>query len=103
VARGIEIYRANFCGTCHTLDVAGTHGIFGPTHNGVATTAAQRVQQPGYTGAATTAEGYIRESLRDPNIYHVPGYSGGRFSMPVFTDLDPADLDALVYMLLQQK
>lgn len=103
IARGIEVYRENYCGTCHTLDAADTHGIFGPPHNGVGTTAAQRIAQPDYTGSATTAEGYIRESLIDPNVYHVPGYGGGRYSMPSFSGLDKADLDALVYMLLNQK
>lgn len=103
VARGIEVYRANFCGTCHTLDAADTHGIFGPAHNGVGTTAAQRIQDAEYTGSATTAEAYIRESLVDPSVYRVPGYSGGRFTMPTYSELDEADLDALIYMLLHQK
>ena len=103
VASGLEVYRAQYCGVCHTLDAAETRGPFGPTHNGIATTAARRVTDPGYTGNATTAEEYIRESITDPAVYVVPGSTLGRYGMGAYTMLSETELDALVQFLLEQR
>lgn len=67
------------------------------------TTAERRIQDPGYSGLAGTAEEYIRESIVDPAIYIVPGYEHTRFRMPAYGNLDREDLDAVVQMLWQQK
>lgn len=103
VASGLEVFRQQYCGLCHVLDAANTGGLFGPTHNGIGTTADHRIRDPKYTGVATTAEGYIRESIIDPGIYIVPGYGSSRFRMPAYTNLSEADLNALAQMLLQER
>jgi hypothetical protein len=64
--------------------------------------AEQRIRDAGYTGTATTAEAYIRESILDPTINLVPGYEHTRYHMPAYTTLHHADLDALVHMLLHE-
>jgi mono/diheme cytochrome c family protein len=102
IAQGIEVYKATYCGICHTLDAVQSRGIFGPTHNGMAATAAARIASEGYSGAATTAAEYLRESILNPGVYLVDGYAATRHPMPAYTHLPAAEVDALVYLLLQQ-
>jgi hypothetical protein len=102
IEQGIQVYKAAFCGSCHTLDVVGAHGIFAPTHNGMAATAAARIADPLYTGKATTAAEYLQESIRTPAVYLVSDYAATRHPMPAYTYLPAADVDALVYLLLTQ-
>lgn len=71
------------CSACHST--APGVNLAGPSVAGMATRAAEIVQDPEYTGSATDAEGYIYESIGDPSAYLVPGstYSGGgRSFMP---------------------
>jgi mono/diheme cytochrome c family protein len=102
-ARGIEVYEEQHCGTCHTLKRAGTAGVFGPPHDGVGARAEARIHDPNYRGRAKTAADYIRESIRDPAAYRVPGYEHTRFAMPAFTNISDEDLDALVFMLSRER
>ncbi len=97
-SEGIAAYQANGCIGCHTLTIADAAGTVGPTHDGVGTTAAARIADPDYTGNATTAEEYLRESILTPALFTVPGFPEG--VMPPFTDMDEAHLDAIVEMLL---
>lgn len=103
VAAGRELYRQQYCGVCHALGTAGTAGSFGPTHNGMGATAADRVTDSTFTGAASTAEEYILESIIDPGVYVVPGYERTRARMPAYTNLSEDDLNALVQLLLQER
>jgi len=102
-ARGIEVYQEQHCGICHTLKRAGTAGRFGPPHDSVGARAAARIHDPSYRGKATTAADYIRESIRDPTAYRVPGYEHTHFNMPAFTNISDEDLDALVFMLSRER
>jgi len=102
LSRGLAVYNAQYCGTCHTLKAAGSSGAFGPTHDGMGTVAAARVGDPGYHGEATDAAAYILESITDPDAYLPADYAGSRYRMPAFTELSEADLDALVQFLLSQ-
>jgi hypothetical protein len=65
--------------------------------------ATKRLAAPGYKGAAHTAAEYIRESIVDPAAYADPSVVNVRHVMPPFAHLSQADVDALVYFLLQQK
>jgi mono/diheme cytochrome c family protein len=103
VAKGIELYHAQYCGICHELAAAETAGIFGPAHDGVATSALDRLNDPRYNGTASTAAEYIRESLLDPGAYIVEGYVGTSHAMPPYTFLSEEDVSALVAFLLTQK
>lgn len=103
IAAGLDVYHKSYCGVCHELAAAGTAGTFGPSHNGIATTAAERVVDPNYTGEAKTAKEYLYESLLKPDAYYAPGYGASMHRMPPFSHLSQADLDALVAFLMVQK
>lgn len=103
LAEGIAVYRKQYCGICHVLSVIPTTGTFGPTHDGVGSRALERIADPGYTGTATTAAEYLRESLVDPHAYIVPGAASGAHPMPDYSFLSDAELDALVDLLLAQR
>ena len=102
VQRGITVYKEQYCGICHQLTAANTAGTFGPSHDGVATRAENYLVNENYSGTATTAAEYLRESLLNPEIYIVDGFGASPHQMPAYTFLPDADIDALVYMLLQQ-
>jgi mono/diheme cytochrome c family protein len=102
-AAGRQVYLQNYCGICHSLAAAGTRGTFGPPHDGLATTARQRLADPAYTGEAMTVVQYLRESIVLPGIYASPGYAHTSHPMPAYAHLPKRDLDALIYFLLQQK
>ncbi|MCC6628112.1 MAG: cytochrome c [Chloroflexi bacterium] len=89
--QGAQLFAANGCAGCH--QVGGQGGTIGPNLSNIGTTAATRV--PG-----KSAEEYIRESITSPNAHVVQGYTAGL--MPVMP-LQPADLDALVKYLAEQK
>lgn len=100
--RGIEVYLANYCGSCHALEAAGTWGSFGPAHDEAATLAAERLADPNYAGSATTIEEYLHESIVNPQQYFVPTYASSPHRMPAYTHLPEEDIQAMVYLLAQQ-
>ncbi len=102
MAAGLEAYRAQYCGVCHTLDAAETRGTFGPPHNGMGATAALYLADPNYHGTATAPAEYIRESIVDPQAFTVPGYATTSHRMPSYSFLDAETLDALVAFLMAQ-
>jgi len=103
VERGYAVYLQQYCGVCHQLDAAATTGTFGPPHNDIGHIAAERVRAADYTGKATTAAAYLRESILEPTAYTVPEYTLTAHRMPAYTHLSPDDIDALVAMLLAQE
>lgn len=100
--RGVEVYLANHCGGCHRLAAAETAGFFGPNHEAMGLIAAARIEDTHYRGSAVDAAGYLRESILDPRAYLVPGFALTPHRMPAYTTLDPADIEALVHLLLHQ-
>ncbi len=103
IAAGMAVYRAQYCGICHVFEAAGTTGRFGPPHDGVATAALERLQDPRYAGIAQTAEEYLYESLVKPEIYIVEGFVGTSHRMPPYTHLPEEDLRTLVALLLSAR
>jgi mono/diheme cytochrome c family protein len=93
IERGKQVYREKGCGTCHRIDDSG--GGIGPPLTHIGTVAASR--KPGLG-----AEDYIRESIRDPGAYIVPGYPD---TMPRGFDrrMSREDFDDLVQFLLTLK
>lgn len=102
IAYGIEVYRSQYCGICHTLTVANSGGTFGPSHDGIGTIAAERIQSEAYTGKAITAEDYLRESIVEPAIFKVPEFSLSNHQMPPYAHLPAEDIEAMVYLLINQ-
>lgn len=103
IENGRQIYLDNYCGVCHQLTIANTRGTFGPPHNEAGTNAVKRIQSPDYTGNAQTPAEYIRESLLDPHVFYTPGYEITSHHMPAYTHLSDEDIEALVYMLVNQR
>lgn len=101
-ARARALFIEKGCGGCHTLSsVPGAAGAVGPALDGIGQRAAERIADPAYTGSATTAEEYIRESILNPSAFVVPDYQD---VMPKnFGDLlSEEELNTLVQFLLQQ-
>jgi mono/diheme cytochrome c family protein len=90
IQRGRQVYHQKNCGSCHRIGPEG--GTTGPDLTHIGTIAA--IRTPGMS-----AEDYIRESIRDPGAYVVPGYPD---TMPRGLDrgLTQEDFDDLVQYLL---
>lgn len=86
------------CVTCHSVEPGEVR--VGPSHAGLAARAEERIQSPGYTGTATTAEGYLRESIVEPNAYVVPGFAENLMFQRYAAVLTPGQIDDLVAYLL---
>jgi nitric oxide reductase subunit C len=89
-ARGESLFHtaSPACNACHSLQ-PGVQ-LAGPSMAGMASRAAQTIQDPGYTGSATDAEGYIRESIVNPSAHVVPGAmfsAGGVSFMPDYAGI----------------
>lgn len=92
---GKQAFNVYGCNACHALASAGAVGAIGPKLDGIGTRAASTV-------AGQSAEAYITTSILKPAAYAVPGFAD---LMPKDYEqrLTPADLDALVKYLLEQK
>lgn len=103
------------CAACHAIEGTSSSGVTCPDLSDIGSVAEDRIADPGYTGSATTAEEYIRESILEPNAYIVPSAdgrvheAGGVSIMPATTAKDsgleanPAELERLVAYLLTLK
>ena len=90
---GREVFASKGCGACHTLAaVPGATGTVGPELNTIATRAVTREPDTG-------AEAYIRESIRNPGAFVVPGFPPAMPQVPLSED----ELAALVALLLEQQ
>jgi len=108
-ARGETLYRetnigpanAPGCITCHSTEPGEVKA--GPSHAGLATRAAEIVNDPGYTGQATTAEAYLRESIVEPNAYVVEGFVAGVMYQNYGEELSEQELADLVAFMMTLK
>lgn len=108
VALGEAVFRSAVpaCAACHSM--APGVNLAGPTLAGMLTRAQETIDSPDYTGAATTPEEFIHESVVDPSAYLYPGamYSANGVSFMPTTygdDLTPEQLDQLVAYLASFK
>lgn len=91
------------CASCHSLSPGVT--LVGASLAKIGERADERVESPDYTGDAETAEGYLRESVLEPNAYVVPGErfatGDGRSLMPGHygEQLSQEEVDDLVAFL----
>jgi mono/diheme cytochrome c family protein len=74
---------ATLVATCQACHIAGANvagpaweSAKSPDGKNIAQHAAERVQDPGYTGAATNADQYLFESIVNPNSYITPPVQG---------------------------
>jgi cytochrome c oxidase subunit 2 len=94
-AAGKAAFNVYGCNACHALASAGAVGALGPKLDGLGTRA-------GSTVAGQSAEEYITASILKPAAHLAPGFAD---LMPKDYEqrVTPADLDALVKYLLEQK
>ncbi|MDE0630236.1 MAG: LysM peptidoglycan-binding domain-containing protein [Caldilineaceae bacterium] len=98
-ARGLAVYKEQYCGVCHQLESAGTRGIFGPTHGEMVEMAAARIKDPAYSGEATDVYTYLYESIIEPDKYFVEGFAMSPHKMPSYRHIPEEDLEALIVFL----
>lgn len=98
VALGAWLFKNQACVTCHTIEGVSTAAV-GPELTDVATVAGERIAAAEYTGSATTAAEYLRESIVNPTAFVVSPFAANL--MPAtFATLPADELDALVAYLL---
>lgn len=97
-ARGKDLFTSKQCLTCHAMAAvpASASASIGPKLDGIATAAATR--KP-----AMTAEAYLRESLKDPNAFISPGFTGPPSLMVLPLPVNDAEISDLVAFLMTQK
>ena len=102
--RGQSLTVSNACTACHITAAVGP-GLLASADNappkgeGVATRAQHRFKDPGYNGAATSADGYLLESIIAPNAYIVPGFQANIMPQDFGKRLAPQDLaDIIAYL-----
>lgn len=99
IAPGEALYEAWGCVGCHGLyyasnpamSVPGSTAIIAPSHN--------MIGDRGSPVAGLTTVEYIKQSVRDPSAYVVPGYSPYMAGLPL-TTMPDADLDVLAQWLV---
>lgn len=108
VAKGRAVFNDSkiACNSCHST--APDEKIVGPTMAGLIERADEIIASDDYEGTADDAEGYIRESILEPNAHIVPGENhstGGTSLMPGdYGDrLDDEQVDQLVDYLMSLK
>ncbi|HTE61863.1 MAG TPA: c-type cytochrome [Solirubrobacteraceae bacterium] len=83
--RGLEVWAAQGCGSCHTLAAANAHGVIGPD-------------------LASSVKGvpasYLKESIVAPDKTAAAGYSTGMMPEDYAARIAPDDLDRLVGFLM---
>jgi mono/diheme cytochrome c family protein len=83
-SRGLEVWAAQGCGSCHTLAAANAHGVIGPD------LAADLKGMPA---------SYIKEGIVAPRKTAAPGYGTGMMPEDYAARIAPGDLDRLVDFL----
>jgi mono/diheme cytochrome c family protein len=90
------------CVACHIAAPTGPAWLAADGEAGIGSRASDRIDDPDYSGSATTAEQYLFEAIALPNVYLVPNYAEG--IMPntyanTLTDQEMADLIAYLMSL----
>jgi cytochrome c oxidase subunit II len=80
------------CGACHAFTPAGTSGQVGPSLDHLKEAAAK---------AGQPLEGYVKQSIEDPDAYVTPGYAKGVMSGSCCKQLSSDQVDQLVQYLVE--
>ncbi len=104
-AETLAAFEKGACGTCHSIPgVTNAAGVIAPSLADVNMMADEHLKGGSYTGKATTAEEYIRESILDPNLFVAPKCPTGACTpnvMPATMSdtLNTDELNAIVHYL----
>ena len=102
----LAAFQKGACGSCHTIDgVPNASGVIAPDLSMLNSMAEEQIKNESYTGKATTADEYIRESIIDPGIYLAPECPSGACPanvMPatISSTLSEDEINAIVQYLL---
>jgi mono/diheme cytochrome c family protein len=102
--RGQSLTVSNGCTACHISAPVGPGWMASadnatPKGEGVGTRAQHRFSDPGYTGVATSAGGYLLESVIAPNAHVVTGFQPNIMPQDFGKRLQPQDLaDIIAYL-----
>lgn len=91
---GEVLFLTKGCGGCHSIAGVAERATNAPDLTDLAQIAGDRV-------VGLTAEAYVRQSLREPQAFIVPGF-GGNFEMPTLALTDD-EIDSLVAFLLSDR
>jgi cytochrome c2 len=83
---GEQLFSANGCTACHST---GEDTIIGPGLSGVYVRAGERT--------ALDVDGYIEQSIREPDVFVVDGFIAGL--MPSFDELSASEITDLIAYL----
>lgn len=73
IGHGKQLFATYLCDSCHSVNRPAPGGDTAPNLGNISVEALRVIKLPDYTGSATDAPGYIRESILTPNVYIVPG------------------------------
>jgi mono/diheme cytochrome c family protein len=99
-AAGERLAETLGCAGCHVQSTVGPPWLPAAGVTGVGARAAERIVEPGYTGAATTPEQYLVESIVLPDVDLTEGYAAGLMPPGYGGRLTPQDVADLVAYLL---
>lgn len=69
----LAAFQKGACGSCHTIaGIPNAVGVIAPDLSDINMMAGEHIKSGSYTGKATNAEEYIRESILDPNLFVAP-------------------------------
>jgi mono/diheme cytochrome c family protein len=91
------------CTACHVLSQTGPAWLAKDGQPGVGTRAAERLQDPNYTGKATSPEQYLFESIVDPNTYVVSGFPPNVMPQTYANQLTDQNMADLITYLMTLK
>jgi mono/diheme cytochrome c family protein len=92
VAAGRDVFISTGCGSCHTLEEAGTDGAVGPNLDTEVTISLE--------AAGAQLEDFLRSSIVDPDSFVMPQFSGGVMPSDYGDQLSEQQLDDLVAFLV---
>ena len=91
--QGKQVFASNGCGSCHTLDAAGSSGTVGPNLDEALVDSAKQAGKP-------LAE-FTRQSIVDPNAFVAKGFQPGVMPQGFGQKLSKQQLDDLVAFITQ--
>lgn len=102
-AKGEALATSLACTACHVIAPTGPAWPAKDGEPGIGTRAAERLQDPDYTGEATSAEQYLFEAIANPNVYLVSGFSANVMPGAYANQLTDQDMSDLIAYLMTLK
>lgn len=102
-AAGEALALSQACTVCHIDAPTGPAWLPTADQPGIGDRAAERIADPTYTGAASTPEQYLLESIVDTNVYIVDGFTANVMPPTYGTNLTSQNVADLIAYLLTLK